>query len=132
MYKRIANIKNDTDANDVYDELTDRFGAPPSAVWGLIEIALLRNTALALNITEVTERNGSLLFYSAEVDIRTVAILNAFMRGRVTLSAGKRPYIAVRLDTAESNIETLSETLKIMAQAKNMKKGDEHLNFDNN
>lgn len=132
MYKRIANIKNDTDANDVYDELTDRFGAPPSAVWGLIEIALLRNTALALNITEVTERNGSLLFYSPEVDIRTVAILNAFMRGRVTLSAGKRPYIAVRLDTAESNIETLSETLKIMTQAKAMKKGDEPLIIDNN
>ena len=132
MYKRIANIKNDTDANDVYDELTDRFGAPPSAVWGLIEIALLRNTALALNITEVTERNGSLLFYSPEVDIRTVAILNAFMRGRVTLSAGKRPYIAVRLVAAESNIETLSETLKIMTQAKAMKKGDEPINFDNN
>lgn len=124
MYKRIANIKNDADANDVYDELTDRFGAPPSAVWGLIEIALLRNTAMELNITEVTERNGSLLFYSNDVDIRIVAVLNAFMRGRVTLSAGKRPYIAVKLDTQQSNIETLSETLKIMQQAKNLKKDD--------
>lgn len=121
MYKRIANIKNDVDANDVYDELTDRFGAPPSAVWGLIEIALLRNTALSLNISEITERNGSLLFYSADVDIRVVSILNAFMRGRVTLSAGKRPYVAVKLIPQESNIETLSETLKIMQQAKNMK-----------
>lgn len=119
MYKRIANIKNDADANDVYDELTDRFGAPPSAVWGLIEIALLRNTALNLNITEITERNGSLLFYSADVDIRIVSILNAFMRGRVTLSAGKRPYVAVKLIPQESNIETLSEALKIMQQAKN-------------
>lgn len=118
MYKRIANIKNDEDANDVYDELTDRFGAPPSAVWGLIEIALLRNSAIALNITDVVQRNGSLLFYSPEVDIKTVAILNAFMKGRVTLSAGKRPYIAVKLIPEESNLETLSETLKLMKQAK--------------
>ncbi len=125
MYKRIANIKNDADANDVYDELTDRFGNPPSAVWGLIEIALLRNTALSLNITEITERNGSLLFYSNDVDIRIVAILNAFMRGRVTLSAGKRPYVAVKLTPQQSNIETLSETLKIMVQAKNQEKNTE-------
>lgn len=120
IYKRIANIKNDVDANDVYDELTDRFGAPPSAVWGLIEIALLRNSAMQLNITEITERNGSLLFYSNDVDIRMVAILNAFMKGRVTLSAGKKPYIAIKLNGTESNIETLNETLKIMHQAKNM------------
>lgn len=118
MYKRIANIKNDTDANDVYDELTDRFGAPPSAVWGLIEIALLRNSAIALNITDIVQRNGSLLFYSSEVDIKTVAILNAFMKGRVTLSAGKRPYVAVKLSADESTLETLSETLKLMKQAK--------------
>lgn len=118
MYKRIANIKNDEDANDVYDELTDRFGAPPSAVWGLVEIALLRNMAIGLNITDVIQRNGSLLFYSADVDIKTVAILNAFMKGRVTLSAGKKPYIAVKLSPSESTLETLRESLKLMKQAK--------------
>lgn len=118
MYKRIANIKNDEDANDVYNELEDRFGSPPSSVWGLIEIALLRNTAVSLNITDVIQRNGSLLFYSPDVELKTVAILNAFMKGRVTLSAGKKPYIAVKLTPEESNLETLRETLKLMKQAK--------------
>ncbi len=121
IYKRIANIKSETDANDVYDELSDRFGSPPSAVWGLIEIALMRNTAMELNITEITQRNGSLLFYSNELDIKIAAILDAFMKGRVTLSAGKKPYVAVKLSVNESNVETLKETLKIMQQAKNMK-----------
>jgi len=121
MYKRIANIKNDEDANDVYDELTDRFGAPPSAVWGLVEIALLRNTAMANGVTEIVQRNGALLIYSKEVNIRTVAILNAFMKGRVTLSAGKKPYIAVKLTPDELTLETLSETLKIIKQANSMK-----------
>ena len=124
MYKRIANIKNDTDANDVYDELTDRFGSPPSAVWGLVEIALLRNTAMSLGVTEIVQRNGSLLFYMPQPDIRTVAILNAFMKGRVTLSAGKRPYIAVKLDNEVSNMETLSECLKLMQKAQETKNGE--------
>ena len=118
MYKRIANIKNEADANDVYDELTDRFGAPPASVWGLIEIALLRNTAMALGITDIIERNGSVLFYSSDVDIKTVAVLNAFMKGRVALSAGKKPYIAVKLSPTEATLETIRETLKIMQQAK--------------
>ena len=121
VYKQIANIKSDADANDTYDELTDRFGAPPSAVWGLIEIALLRNMALDLGVTDIIQRNGSLLFYNSDVDIKTVAILNAFMKGRVTLSAGKRPYIAVKLSNDEANIETMRETLKIMKQAKEHK-----------
>lgn len=121
MYKRIANIKNDEEANDVYDELTDRFGKPPTAVCGLVEIALMRNTALALGITDIVQRNGSLLFYMPEPDIRTVAVLNAFMKGRVTLSAGKRPYIAIKLDTGESNLETMAETLRIMMKIKEEK-----------
>ena len=118
MYKRIAAIKNEADAQDVYDELTDRFGAPPSSVWGLIEIALLRNSAKALGITDIVQRNGSVLFYSSEPDIKTVAILNAFMKGRVTLSAAKRPYIAVKLDPTEATLETIRETLRIMNEAR--------------
>ena len=32
MYKRIADIAGDADANDVYDELTDRYGRPPQTM----------------------------------------------------------------------------------------------------
>ncbi len=118
MYKRIAAVRNENDANDVYDELTDRYSTPPAPVWGLIEIALLRNTAQSLDITEIVQRNGSVLFYSANVDIKTVAVLNAFMKGRVTLSAGKKPYISVKLSADESTLETVRESLRLMVQAK--------------
>lgn len=118
MYKRIANVKSDADAKDVYAELTDRFGPPPSAVWGLVEIALLRNMAMRLDIKEIVQRNESLLLYSYDVDIRMVAIINAFMKGRVTLSAGKKPYVAVKLSPDESTLETLEETLRLMLKAK--------------
>lgn len=117
MYKKIAAIKNETDAQEVYDELADRYGAPPAAVWGLVEIALLRNMAKSLGISEIVQRNGSVLFYSDDINVKTVAVLNSFMKGRVTLSAGKKPYTAVKLAPTESTLETVRETLKLMQQA---------------
>lgn len=42
------------------DELIDRYGEPPKSVTGLIEAALLRNTAAALGITEIQQRKENL------------------------------------------------------------------------
>lgn len=47
VYRRIADIKNTEDAEDVKDELRDRFGEIPQSVQGLIDVSLLRNTAAA-------------------------------------------------------------------------------------
>ena len=113
MYKRIAAIRSDADANDVYDELRDRFGAPPEAICGLVEISLLRNVAIKLGVYEITQRNGSVLFYMNEPDINLVMALNREMKGRVLLSAGKKAYIAVKL-CYESSLETVRNSLSIM------------------
>ena len=45
IYKRIAAIRTDEDVSDVIDELCDRFGEPPQAVMGLIDVAILRSKA---------------------------------------------------------------------------------------
>ncbi len=113
IYKRIAAIRSDADANDVYDELGDRFGAPPEAICGLVEIALLRNIASKIGVYEITQRNGSVLFYMNEPDIKYVVALNKEMKGRVLLSAAKKAYIAVKLDY-ESSLETVQQTLAVM------------------
>lgn len=117
MYKKIAAVRSEVDAQEVYDELSDRYGKPPACVWGLVEVALLRNTAKELKITDIVQRNGCLLFYTAEANARTAAILNAFLKGRVTLSAGKRPYISVKLASDESSLEQIREILSIMQNA---------------
>ena len=113
MYKRIAAIRSDADANDVYDELGDRFGAPPEAICGLVEIALLRNIAAKIGVYEITQRNGSVLLYMNEPDVKYVVALNKEMKGRVLLSAAKKAYIAVKLDY-ESPLETVQQSLAIM------------------
>ena len=62
IYKKIASIQNEADAMDVTDELIDRFGDPPQAVQGLIEVALLRNIAASLGIYEISQKNDMIVF----------------------------------------------------------------------
>ena len=116
MYKAIANIKNDKDANDVYDELTDRFGIPPAPVYGLVDIALLRNTALSLGIYEIKQSGSTVHFYINDVKIEYLAALNQKMRGRATFSASKKPYIAIKT-MGESSVDTVRNTLNILQNA---------------
>ena len=42
LYRRIAAIRSEADADDVMDELIDRYGDPPRTVNNLISVALLR------------------------------------------------------------------------------------------
>ncbi len=118
MYKAIANIKNDSDANDVYDELTDRFGIPPAQVYGLVEIALLRNTALALGINEIKQSGGAVNFYIDEVKVEYLVALNEKMRNRAGFKSAKRPYISVKLN-GENSVDVVRTTLEILQESLN-------------
>ena len=116
MYKAIAGIRSDADANDVYDELTDRFGVPPAPVYGLVEIALMRNTALALGINEIKQNMGAVNMYLDDVKVEYLVALNEKMRGRATFTASKRPYISIKL-AGENAVDTVRNTLNILQNA---------------
>lgn len=117
MYKAIANIRNDSDANDVYDELTDRFGMPPAEVYGLVDVALLRNRAQALGIYEIKQKGASINFFIDDVKVEYLVALNSKMRGRATFSSGKKQYICVAV-TGETPLDTVRDTLHILENAK--------------
>ena len=118
VYRKIAQIKTQDDVSDVYDELIDRFGEPPQSVQGLVEVSLLRNMAIMADVYEVGERNGSVLIYTNDIDMKRVAFLNSKMRGRVLVSAGKKPYISVKRAPKMTSLDTLRETLEIMLSQK--------------
>lgn len=96
IYRRIADVRTEADAQDVIDELIDRFGDPPKSVQGLIEISLLRNTAAGLGIYEVSQRGNHLLLYFDLLDLNRVTELSRAMPGRVKVGAGKKPYLSIR------------------------------------
>ena len=97
------------------DELIDRFGEPPAAVKGLIDVAMLRNQAAALHITEVVQKEDTMLLYLSRLDTEQAAKLAGALKGRVLLSAGQKPYLSVRILKGQKPLETLREALTAMA-----------------
>lgn len=112
MYRRIADIRTMDDSLDVYDELIDRYGEPPTAVQGLIDVALLRNMAAALHIYEVKQQTDTLLLYQRKLDMEVGARMTAAMKGRVMISAGAKPYFAVKIQKGLTALDTLREALE--------------------
>ncbi len=119
IYRRIADVHTVEDSMDVYDELIDRFGEPPKAVQGLIDVALLRNMAAALGIREIKEQQGSLLLYTERLDMELGTRMNAALKGRVLISAAGKPYYAVKIDYSGGKdvLDTLREALEAGKEA---------------
>ncbi len=115
IYKKIASIQNETDALDITDELIDRFGDPPEAVKGLIDVSLLRNTAAQIGIKEISQRADSLLLYPETVDMEKASRLAAELKGRVMLNAGAKPYLTVKVAKGEKPIDTMRLALGILS-----------------
>lgn len=114
VYRRIADIRSQEDSLDVYDELIDRFGEPPAAVCGLIDVALLRNMAADQGFFEVKQQGDSLLLYQRKLDLERGARLSAALKGRVMISAGAKPYFAVKMKKGADPLDTLREALEAM------------------
>lgn len=62
IYKRIAGVENQSECDDMKEELLDRFGEVPTAVENLLRIALIRVRAHKLYVTELKGRNGEIRF----------------------------------------------------------------------
>ena len=112
VYRRIADIRTHEDSLDVYDELIDRFGEPPEAVQGLIDVALLRNMAADVGIYEVKQQQDSLLLYQRKLNMETGSKMSAALKGRVMISAGAKPYFAVKIKPGLTPLDTLREALE--------------------
>jgi len=112
MYKRIANICDEEDVSDVLDEFIDRFGEPPKAVTGLIDIALIRNLAKSCDIYEISQKNSTFLMYVKAIDMKRVSGLVNMYKGRVMLNAGSKPYVSVKCSAKMSATDDLTDILK--------------------
>ena len=66
IYKRIAAIENDSESDEMLDELTDRFGDPPKSVTNLLSIALIKVLAHQAYMKEVVERGNTVRFVMYE------------------------------------------------------------------
>ena len=107
LYRRIAAIRSEHDADDLTDELIDRYGDPPRPVNNLISVALMRADAAACGIVEIAQKGTSLNFRLDGADLRRVSALCGLdkYRGRLLFSAGERPYLSLRLKKGDDPLK---------------------------
>ena len=107
LYRRIAAIRSEADADDVMDELIDRYGDPPRTVNNLISVALLRADAAQNGISQIEQKGTNLNFYLEEFDLQRVSALCGLekYRSRLLFSAGERPYLSLRLKKGEDSLK---------------------------
>ena len=99
LYRRIALIRTEADADDLTDELIDRFGDPPGAVNALIHVALLRGEAGRAGISDISQKGNMLYFKVENFDMETLSALYAQkeFKNRVRLEAGREPRLGLKL-----------------------------------
>lgn len=112
VYRRISDIRSKEDSEDVIDELIDRFGDVPKSVMGLIDVALIRNTAAKYGIYEIKQQNNSILMYIHNIKSESVGNIIINNKGRAMLCAGNKPYITLKLKDSEPVMEALKCVLK--------------------
>ena len=99
LYRRIAKLRDEEGADEMMDEVIDRYGEPPKSVDNLISIALLRSGAAQRGITEISQKETLLRFSLPKPDFALVSALcsQEKYRRRLLFSAGEKPHLALRL-----------------------------------
>ena len=100
LYRRMAAIRCEEDADDLLDEIVDRYGEPPTGVLNLIDIALLRANARAAGIQDIKQKAGDVHFTLSNLNFEAVGALcaDADYSKRVTfLPNAKLPTLRLKL-----------------------------------
>ncbi|MBQ7834879.1 MAG: transcription-repair coupling factor [Ruminiclostridium sp.] len=111
-YKRIALIRNEDDAFDVTDELIDRYGEPPKPVYGLIEVAQIRNMAQNAGISEIVQNKDGLNFYTEKPDMQKIGKLNVQLGGRINLNLSGRVCFKITPAKGETTLALMRTILE--------------------
>ena len=114
IYKRIAAIRTDEDVSDVIDELCDRFGEPPQAVMGLIDVAILRSKAAAADICEITGTSNTAILHINSIKPEVVAKLSEHFGSRFSLNAASTPVYTVRMRAGQKMADLAAELAKAL------------------
>lgn len=114
IYRRIADIRDEGDVADVIDELCDRFGEPPKAVIGLINVALLRSKASAAGITEITSTQNAAVLHTVKIDMAVAARLADEFGSSFSVGAIGEPTYVIRLNNGLKLQDAVARLSKIL------------------
>ena len=107
LYRRMAAIRSQEDADDLLDEIIDRYGDPPKGVLNLIDIALLRAQARQAGIQDIRQKAGDVLFTLSNLNFEAVSALCADPDYKARLqfvATAKQPTLRLKLSSGVDSL----------------------------
>ena len=118
IYKRIAGIETDEEAEEMLEELIDRFGEPPKSVQNLIVIARLKAFAHKIYIKEIVQKDEFLkltMYEKAAIDPSKLPELIAACAPALKFTAdAQNPYFTYALKV--NSREAVKDILDVLKQ----------------
>ena len=108
LYRRMAAIRAQEDADDLLDEIIDRYGDPPKGVLNLIDIALMRAQARQAGIKDIRQKAGDVLFTLTNMNFEAISALCAESdyKTRVQFVAtAKEPTLRLKLSSGVDSLK---------------------------
>jgi transcription-repair coupling factor (superfamily II helicase) len=108
LYRRMAAIRSQEDADDLLDEIIDRYGDPPKGVLNLIDIALMRAQARQVGIKDIRQKAGDVLLTLTGLNFNAISALCADpdYKSRVQFVAtAKEPTLRLKLSSGVDSLK---------------------------
>ncbi len=115
LYRRMAAIRSQEDADELLDEMVDRYGDPPKGAMNLIAIALLRARAAVCGFCDISQKGRELRLTMTAFDFERIAVLcdRESFRKRLYLSPNeKKPTLTLRLRAGENSLHAAEELVR--------------------
>ena len=118
LYRRMAAIRSQSDAEELLDEIVDRYGDPPRGVLNLIDVALLRARAAKLAVTDITQKGPDVFFTLLALDFEAVSRLcqTPPMTGRLFIQPKGKPTLRLRLWKGENSLKAAGKLIEALEQ----------------
>ncbi len=119
IYKRIASLENREEADDMLEELIDRFGEPPKSVQNLLKAADIKAAARRVYVTEIKQLGQEYkisLYERAPLNVAGIQEFQKRYNGQLEFRPEASPYFLFRPRMAkgkkESRLDRVQELME--------------------
>ena len=120
LYRRMAAIRAEEDAEDLLDEIVDRYGEPPKGVLNLIDVALLRANARSVGVKDIKQKGSDVLFTLTELNFEAISQLCSspdYKNRLLFVATAKEPTLRLKL---ASGVDSLKQSKVFIGHLKNL------------
>ncbi len=107
LYRRMAAIRTQADADDLLDEIIDRYGEPPKGVLNLIDIALLRAQARSCGVQDIRQKASDVHFTIPAMNFEAVSQVCAdpdYKNRLLFVATAKVPTLRLKLHSGTDSL----------------------------